>query len=277
MPVLFGLVAALLIGSSDFLGARSAGRTTALQTTTAAFIGGAVAVAIYSPFLGSPGGRDLWLGALSGVAAFIALTTLWFGYTRSSIGIAAPAAAVVSTVLPVLWRAMRGEVPGVIGWFGVAVGVSALVLTSWSPRRADGFEEVRNGLVFGGLAGVAFGAMFLIAVATSDTSGTWPVASQRLTAFVLAIGFSLAIGKRPFGDITSVWWSVLAGVFGASGVAATVYAGQRGPLAPVIVATSMYTVVGAGLAFVFLRQRLSRHQVAGLIAAVFGVALIALD
>ena len=168
MPVLFGLLAALLIGSSDFLGARSAGKSTALQTTTAAFIGGAIAVALYSPFLGSPTWIDLWLGALSGVAAFVALTTLWFGYTKSSIGIAAPAAAVVSTVLPVMWKATRGEVPGVLGWLGVVVGVSALVLTSWAPRRVDGSEQVRNGLLFGGLAGVAFGMMFLIAVATSD-------------------------------------------------------------------------------------------------------------
>ncbi len=277
MPVLFGLLAALLIGSSDFLGARSAGRTTALQTTTAAFIGGAVAVAAYSPFLGSPIARDLWLGALSGIAAFVALTTLWLGYAKSSIGIAAPVAAVMSTVLPVLWKATSGEVPGLVGWAGVAVGVSALVLTSWSPRRADGFDEVRNGVVLGGLAGVAFAAMFLIAVATSDESGTWPVASQRLTAFGIAIGAAVATGKRPFGDLASVRWSVLAGVLGASGVASTVYAGQRGPLAPVIVAGSMYTVVAVALAWIFLRQRLSRRQVVGLIAAVVGVALIAID
>lgn len=277
MPVLFGLLAALLIGSSDFLGARSAARTTALQTTTAAFLGGAVAVAIYSPFLGSPTARDLWLGALSGVAAFIALTMLWLGYAKSSIGIAAPVAAVVSTALPVLWKAGRGEVPGVLGWAGVAVGVCALVLTSWSPRRADGFEEVRNGAVLGALGGVAFAAMYLIAVATSEGSGTWPVAAQRLAAFVVAVGVGLATGRRPFADLVSVRWSAIAGVLGASGVASTVYAGQRGPLAPVIVAASMYTVVAVVLAWILLHQQLSRRQIVGLITAVVGVALIALD
>ena len=277
MPVLFGLLAAVLIGSSDFLGARSAGKTTALQTTTAAFIGGAVAVAIYSPFLGSPTARDLWLGALSGVATFIALTMLWLGYAKSSIGIAAPVAAVVSTVLPVLWKASRGEVPGVLGWAGVAVGVCALVLTSWSPRRADGFEQVRNGAVLGALGGLAFAAMYLIAVSTSEGSGTWPVAAQRLAAFVVAVGVGLATGHRPFADLASVRWSVIAGVLGASGVASTVYAGQRGPLAPVIVAASMYTVVAVVLAWIFLHQRLALRQIIGLVTAVVGVALIALD
>ena len=65
MPILLGLLASLLIGTSDFLGARSAGRTTALQTTTAAFLGGGVAAMLYSPLLGNPRFEDIALGALS--------------------------------------------------------------------------------------------------------------------------------------------------------------------------------------------------------------------
>lgn len=277
MPVLLGLLAAFLIGSSDVLGARSAGRTTALQTTTAAFLGGTVAVAVYSPFLGTPSGRDLWLGALSGVATFAALTTLWLGYARSSIGVAAPVAAVVSTIVPVGYEAARGSSPGAVGWAGVIVGVLSLILTSWSPRRADGFEEVRNGLVLGGLAGVAFAAMFLIAIASSEEAGTWPVVSQRFVAFAIAVGVAVITGRRPFADVASVRWSVLAGVFGASGVAAAVYGGQRGPVAPVVVASSMYPAVAVGLAFVLMRQRMQTRQILGLVAALVGVALIAVD
>ena len=260
MPVVFGLLAALLIGSSDFLGARTAGRTTALQTTTAAFIGGAIAVAIYSPLLGTPTTHDLWLG-----------------YARSSIGVAAPVAAVVTPVLPVLYEAARGNAPGWLGWSGVAVGVSALILTSWNPRRFGGNGDVGLGVALGALAGVAFAAMFLIAIATSEESGTWPVASQRLTAFVVAVAFGLATGRRPVADLASVRWSVLAGVLGASGVAATVYGGQRGPVAPVIVAGSMYPAVAVGLAWIFLHQQLTTRQIVGLIAALVGVALVALD
>ena len=277
MPIVFGLIAALLIGSSDFLGARTAGRTTALQTTTAAFIGGAVAVAVYSPFLGSPSADDLAMGALSGLAAAVALTTLWLGYARSSIGVAAPVAAVVSTILPVLYETVRGDAPGPLGWSGVAVGATALILTSWDPRRTDGVDEVRTGVVLGALAGVAFATMFVLAISTSEDSGTWPVASQRLTAFVVAVAFGVATGRRPFADLASVRWSIVAGVLGASGVASAVYGGQRGPIAPVIVAGSMYPAVAVGLAWLFLHQRLSRRQIAGLIAALVGVALIAAD
>ncbi len=273
MPVLLGLLASLCIGTSDFLGARTAGRTTPLQTTTAAFLGGAIVVAAFSPLLGTPSARDLLLGALSGLAAFVALTLLWWGYSRSSIGVAAPLAAVVSTVVPVLVDAVRGQVPGAIGWSGVAVGVAAVVLTSWAP----GSRGLRDGIVLGSLAGVAFAAMFLIAVESSEDAGTWPVVAQRVTAFGVAVAVGATTGRRPFADLVSVRWSLLAGATGATGVAAVVYGGQRGPIAPVIVAGSMYPAVAVGLAWLFLAQRLARRQSAGLVAAVVGVALIAAD
>jgi uncharacterized membrane protein len=270
--VLFGLAAALLIGMSDFLGARSSERTTALQTTTAAFAGGALAVLLFSPLLGSPTGHDLLLGALSGVSLSVALTLLWKGYAQSSIGVAGPVAAVVSTVIPVLWDAVGGEVPGVFGWLGVVVGLAALLLTSIQPGSSP-----ERGAVLGLVSGVFFSAMYLTAVSTSEDSGTWPVVTQRLTAFALAAATGLARRQRVVADRRSTGWSALAGMFGASGVAAVVYAGQRHPLAPVVVSSSMYIPVAVCLAWIFMHQHLSRRQVLGLIGAVLGVVLIALD
>lgn len=273
MPVLLGLFAALLIGTSDFLGARSAGRTTALQTTTAAFLGGAVAALIYSPLLGDPSANDLALGAASGVALAIALTTLWRSYALSSIGVAAPIASVVSTVIPVLYGATRGEVPGVLGWTGIVIGVAALFFTSWQPGGAVS----RVGITLGLVAGMFFAAMYVIAVSTAEESGTWPIVMQRLTAFVLAAGAGLLTRQRPFAGGAATRWSLVAGVFGASGVAAIVYGGQRGPIAPVVVAGSMYPAVAIGLGWMLLGQTLTRRQVFGVAAALFGVVLIALD
>jgi drug/metabolite transporter (DMT)-like permease len=271
--VLFGLLASLLLGVSDFLGARSAGRTTALQTTTAAFLGGTLAALLYSPLLGDPSADDIALGAASGVALAIALTSLWRAYTLSSIGVAAPIASVVSTVVPVLYAAVRGEVPGVLGWCGVLIGVGALFFTSWQPGGAPS----RDGIVLGLTSGVFFSVMYLTAVATSEETGSWPIVSQRFVAFVLALGYGLARHQRPFAGGSATRWSLLAGVFGASGVASVVLGGQRGPIAPVVVAGSMYPAVAIGLGWLFLGQALTRRQIGGVAAALLGVALIALD
>ena len=184
----------MLIGTSDFLGARSAGRTTALQTTTAAFLAGGVAAMFYSPLLGNPRFEDIALGALSGVALAIALTTLWRAYALSSIGVAAPIAAVVSTVVPVLYGAARGDAPGPLGWLGMAVGVMALFVASWQPAG----DPSRVGVTLGLVSGLFFSAMYIIAISTSDEAGTWPIVPQRLTAFVLAFGAALITRQKPF-------------------------------------------------------------------------------
>lgn len=274
VQVVFGVVASLLIGTSDFFGAKSSGRTTALQTTTVAFLGGALATAALSPFLGTPSVRDLSIGALSGVAAFAALTTLWFGYARSSVGAVAPVTAVVSTVVPVLWSSVWGDGPGTIGWAGVAVGVVGLVLTAYVP----GSRNLGDGIVLGSLAGVFFAAMFLLAVNTSGSAGTWPVVAQRTTAFTIALCVGVFGPDRPVStDEVAVRWSLMAGGFGACGVAAIVLGGQRGPIAPVIVSGSMYPAVAVGLAWLFLRERSTSRQVLGIVAALVGVALIAVD
>ena len=273
MPILLGLLASLLIGMADFLGARSAGRTTALQTTSAAFLGGGVVALVYSPLLGEPSWQDIALGALSGVALAIALTTLWRAYALSSIGVAAPIAAVVSTVVPVLYGAFHGETPGVLGWLGIAVGVVALFLTSWQPVGDPSRRAVTLGLV----SGLFFSAMYIIAISTSDEAGTWPIVPQRLTAFVLAITAALVTRQRAWAGGSPTRISVLAGVFGASGVAAVVYGGQRGPIAPVVVAGSMYPAVAIALAWAFMGEVLTPRQILGVIGALVGVGLMSLD
>jgi drug/metabolite transporter (DMT)-like permease len=273
VPIVLGVVASVLIGVSDFLGARSVGRVTPLQATTAAFLGGGVAAAAYSPLLGSPSWRDLALGAVSGVALAVGLTTMWKAFARSSIGVASPVAAVIATVLPVLYGMTRDEYPGVLGWIGVAVAAVALVLTSWNAGDSDAMAGVRLGAV----AGVFFSAMFVISVETSDAAGTWPIVPQRFTAFALALAAAAAT-RRPAMDVSRATWGAFgAGVLGAGGVAAVAYGGQRYPVAPVVVAGSMYPAVAIGLGWLILRQRLTTRQIVGLVAALVGVALIAAD
>ena len=86
------------------------------------------------------------------------------------------------------------------------------------------------------------------------------------------------MGNRPIAsDLVAVRWSALAGAFGALGVASIVFGGQRGPIAPVVVAGSMYPAVVVALAWMFLGERLRTRQVLGIGAALVGVALISID
>jgi drug/metabolite transporter (DMT)-like permease len=273
VPIVLGLLASLLIGGSDFYGARESGRTTPLQTATAAFLGGVVVALLISPALGTPNARDLLLGVYSGGAAFVALTTLWRGYVKSSLGVVAPVTAVVATALPVLYDAIEGRSPGAIGWIGVVIGVGALFLTSWSPEG----RNMGAGVMYGVAAGVAFGVMFIIVVSTSEDAGTWPVVTQRMTAFVLASAAGLVLKQRPMATGSPMRTGLIAGAIGALGVASITYGGQRYAVAPVVVSGSLYAAVAIALGWIFLGEKLLNRQIVGVVGAMLGVALLALD
>ena len=112
MSILYGVAAAILIGFSDTFGSQSSRRSSALQAVTAAFWAAAIGALLVAPFTGEARGDDLLLGAVSGLAAAAALTTLWRAYAISAVGVGAPIAAVVGGVAPVLYDAARGDAPG---------------------------------------------------------------------------------------------------------------------------------------------------------------------
>jgi len=270
--IAFGLTAMVLIGMSDFLGARSSGRSTAMQTVNAAFWAGALAALVVAPFTGSITAVDMAKGAISGVAVTGALWTLWRGYVVSTMGITAPIAAVTGAVLPVLVDVSRGEGPGALGSIGMAVGVASLLLTSWSRGDRSPIPGVAHGLA----AGAMFAVMFVVGGDTSIDSGVWPIVAQRGTAGLIITATALLLRQKPLAaERDDVKWSSISGAAGAAGVGSIVLGAQRGPIGPVTVVGSLYPVVGIALNWILQGEKLRWWQVIGLIGAVTGVALIA--
>ena len=91
----FAIAAALLLGASDFFAARSARTTPALTVTRTA-----VAVStLLSPMLlllvdSQWIGRDVVIGALSGLSMITGLMLLYRGYAVARMGIVAPLSSV---------------------------------------------------------------------------------------------------------------------------------------------------------------------------------------
>ncbi len=271
--IAFGLAAMVLIGISDYLGAHASGNSTAMQTVNAAFWAGAAIALVAAPFTGDITAVDMAKGALSGVAVTGALWTLWRGYVVSTMGITAPIAAVTGAVLPVLVDVSRGDGPGTIGTIGMALGVTSLLLTSWSPSERSPAQGIIHGLV----AGSMFAVMFVASGDTSIESGVWPIVAQRGTAGVIITITAVLLRKPVFAGRDDVKWSSISGMAGAAGVGSIVLGAQRGPIGPVTVTGSLYPVVGIALTWLLKGEKLRWWQVIGLVGAVGGVALIAAD
>ncbi len=267
------IAAALLLGSSDFFAARSA-RTTPSITVTRTAVG---VSAVLSPLLlllvdSRWIAHDTIIGAVSGLAMITGLMLLYHGYAVARMGIVAPLSSVLLATMPVVWDLLHGVTPS--GWasVGMALGLVALVLTSYTP---GGEGSVRQGALLGIASGVAFGVAFTLMGEVTKASGLSPVIAQRGTGFALLVVIG-SMRRDPFiATGIGLRHAVVAGMLGLVAIGALQMAFQRGATGPVSVASSQFATVAVILSVAFNRERMRWWQGIGVGATAVAVALIA--
>ena len=269
----FAVAAALLLGASDFFAARSA-RTTPAITVTRTAVGVSTAL---SPLLlllvdWQWIAHDLAIGALSGLSMITGLMLLYRGYSVARMGIVAPLSSVLLAAVPVMWDLVNGVRPGGLASAGMALGVVALVLTSYTP---GGVGSVRQGALLGVGSGVAFGIAFTLMGEASTASGLTPVIAQRATGFALLAAIGLVRRDRFFAVGAGLRYAGGAGVLGLIAIGSLQLGLQRGDLGPVSVASSQFATVAVILSVLFNGERMRWWQGVGVGATAVAVALIA--
>lgn len=269
----FAIAAALLLGASDFFAARSARTTPALTVTRTA-----VAVStLLSPMLlllvdSQWIGRDVVIGALSGLSMITGLMLLYRGYSVARMGIVAPLSSVLLAAVPIVWDVINGVRPSGVASAGMALGVVALVLTSYTP---GGVGSVRQGALLGVGSNVAFGIAFTLMGEASRAAGLMPVVVQRATGFGLLAVIGFVRRDQFFATGIGLRNAMGAGVLGLVAIGSLQLGLQRGQLGPVSVASSQFATVAVVLSVLFNRERMRWWQGLGVGATAVAVALIA--
>lgn len=271
--LMLAIAAALLLGASDFFAARSARTTPSLTVTRTAV---AVSSALSPLLLLLVDSRwilhDTVIGALAGLAMITGLMLLYRGYAVARMGIVAPLSSVLLATVPVVWDLVHGVTPS--GWssFGMALGLLALVLTSYTP---GGKGSVRLGAILGITSGVAFGIAFTLMGEVTKESGLSPVVAQRATGFALLAVIGV-VRRDPFVAAgVGLRTAVVAGALGLLAIGALQLAFQWGETGTVSVASSQFATVAVILSVAFNRERMRWWQGIGVAATALAVALIA--
>ena len=272
--LLFAVAAALLLGGSDFFAARSA-RTTPSVTVTRTAVATSV---LLSPLLlllveWRWITHDVVIGMLSGLFMIGGLMLLYEGYAVARMGIVAPLASVLLAVVPVLWDLINGVRPGTTAAVGMALGLTALFLTSYTP---GGTGSVTRGAILGVSSGVVFGVAFTLMGEVGKASGLLPVVVQRLSGFVVLVVVAALRSDPFFAAGVGRRYAVGAGVLGLVAIGSLQLAFQRGDTGPVSVASSQFATVAVVLSVLFNKERMRWWQALGVTATAVAVALIAL-
>jgi drug/metabolite transporter (DMT)-like permease len=272
-PAALSLAATCAWGFSDFLGGFASRRANAFLLTTITHISGTalmllLAFAFHSPF--PVRGARLWAMA-AGVLAGASLAIFYRALAAGNMGLTAPIGAVLGAGIPTIVDMLIEGKPGplrIAGFVMAGLGI-------WMISRSEGPQGRPHGLGMAVLAGIGFAGYFLCVRQAGNSSVFWIAATSRATSFVTTVIMVLAMRQYRPMDLKGVVWGVVTGFLDISGSAFFIRASQAGRLDTAVVISSLYPAITVLLARIVLKEHFSRWKVAGMLAALIAVPMIA--
>lgn len=274
VSVVLALLSSLLWGASDFLGGTATKRLPSPFVVGASQAFALVGVLPLAVVFGSR--PDALLPAVgAGLVGLLALGAFYAALAGGTMGVVAPIAS-LGAVLPVAVGLVRGEAPTALQVTGIVVAIAGVTLAS-GPELTGGAPA--RPLLLAVVAGLGFG---VVAVLLADGSKGPPgavlvmLAVMRSTSVgLMAVAVLAAASLR--GHARRQDLPLLAAIgLGDLGANALYAFASRGSLLSVAsVLASLYPVITVLLARQLHDERLRRVQVAGVLATLGGVALLA--
>lgn len=267
------LASAACWGIGDFSGGVGAKGSNAFGVVVVAHTSGLLCMLLLALITGEPmPSHDamLW-GALAGFVGGLGLVCLYRALAIGQMGINAPVAAVITGALPVLYGISKEGYPAPIQMVGFAVALIAI----WLVALPSGEFGRPKGLGLAICAGIGFGGYLIFSRQAATEAVFWPLVAARIASVTEMLVIVLA-SRRPWQPSRSLLgWMIFAGVFDSLGNMFFMYAVRHGRLDVATVLSSLYPASTVLLARFVLKEKISRLQTSGMVAALVAVPLIA--
>jgi drug/metabolite transporter (DMT)-like permease len=231
------------------------------------------------------GWRPWAWGILAGVLNTSATLALYRSFEIGKMSVVAPVSASYPA-LTMLLAALTGERLTVLRFTGIALIVVGVILVARGEKIPDDAnqldEKVRPGKWKLGVgwalfSAVGFGVMFwLLGIRVVPLLGSAPsVWLIRLASFAMTAAVVLIL-RQPFvlPETGANRWILGVGILDTSAYVLNNYGMQHEQVSVVSVLASLYGAVTVGLAAIFLGERVSRLQSAGIVSIFVGIFLI---
>ena len=284
--MIYGLLAALGWGSTDFLGAVSGRRMGSLPALAVSQIAGTILASILFVVHGAGFGplEGLWWFVLAnGAIAMTAYASHYRALELGPVAVVSPVGAGYAVVGFSLAVVLLGERPGALAIVGGLITIAGVVLVSTNlPALRAGLHGKPPGLWWAVASALGFGVAGLLLGVIGRDSQDW-VATILSTRLALLVAFAplLFARRRTFHRLREAGGraygvAALAGLFDLMGVAAYAAGAGRGYLSVVLAASAIFPVIAVALSILYLHERLVFNQYLGVAAVVGGLLLLAL-
>jgi len=277
LSIVYGILSALTWGAGDFAGGLAARKLGTYRAVFYAdFLGllALVLVVIFSPEEFPPI-SSLVIAGVAGMLGSVGLLTLYHSMAKGQMSIAAPVSALFAAALPVFVSAFTQGLPTLIQFIGFGLALSAVWMISQGDSLHRFHLEHLSDLRLPLLAGLGFGSYFILMhYATEGVSSTlWPMIASRVAGTLMLFVFVLA-QRQGFSVSRDSWGVVFAnGMLDVGGNFFYILALRTGRLDISAVLSSLYPGATVFLAWIFLKERISRLQWTGILIALIAIAL----
>jgi uncharacterized membrane protein len=278
LSILFGLSAALGWGAGDFTGGLASRKTGAYRAVLYSEVIGVVVLFFILVVSGEsmPNFKVWLLSMVAGAIGTFGLILLYRAMTTGLMSVAAPVSALLAAILPVLVGIFKDGVPKILTVIGFGFALFAIWMISQSKGGVTDILAHLSDLKLPLLAGIGFGSYFILMHEATSTGATvWPMVASR-TGGMLLIGAYMLIAHISWKvEDTSAWpMLTLNGILDISGNIFFILAGQAGRLDVAAVLSSLFPGATVVLAWIFLKERLSRNQWIGIVSALIAIVLM---
>jgi drug/metabolite transporter (DMT)-like permease len=272
IAAVFALSAAFAWGAGDFTNGITARRIGPFHTVLLSFIFGVTTLVVLAFAVGekTPPTADLVWGAVAGLLGTAGLLFLLRGFETGRMSIVAPVSAVLTAAIPVIISAFTEGLPRELQIFGFVLALASIWLLSLREEHGDR----PAGLWMAMLAGLGFGCFFAALNQIGDGAVFWPLVAGRSVSFILLILIAL-FSRRNLIPASPPWGLLaLGGVLDVVGNYFFLLAVQTGRLDIASVLASLYPAITTILAWIIVKERMTRIQTFGVVVAVLSIVLI---
>lgn len=262
---------------SDFVGGLASRQVAALRVVLVSYPLAMVALGVLALIDGGTisGGAVLW-GGLCGIAQGLGVWWFYAALGSGPISVVSPLTAILAAGVPLGVGLALGERPGPVAGIGAVLALVAVVLVSREATDEDvrphRFTAKVAWLTMG--AGLAFGLNFVLVAQAPVDARLWPLFFGRVAATVFVVVAAALTGNLHPPRGTSLRLAVLAAVLDVGANITMLWALQGSMLSLSSVLMSLYPAATVLLAIVVLRERVTRWQALGMVAALAAIGLI---
>jgi drug/metabolite transporter (DMT)-like permease len=273
LGILFGLTSAGIWGSGDFSGGRAARRSHPFQVLALSALAG-ITILLGCGLLWHetlPSLSGIGWAMLAGAAGTLGLASLYRALSMGHAATVAPTSAVISALLPVGFGILTAGVPSAARLAGFALALLGIWLVS-RPAQPD-HAVSPQGFLLACLAGVGFGTFLILIVQIEPGHVFLPLVVARCMQLGIVL-ILLRASRRPLPALASNPIALLAGILDAGGNVFYMLSQHYTRLDVAAVLSSLYPAPTVLLAWIILKEKVSRPQWAGVVVCLAAIVLI---